>query len=66
MHNCITTIDGAIKELENLKKILTKKKVSHVNTIEEKNLIKARKDFNMTKHFPRLEGFVDKVFEKKR
>jgi|SRR3989344_2678978 len=41
MHNCITTIDGAIKELENLKKILTKKKVSHVNTIEEKNLIKA-------------------------
>lgn len=30
-----------------------------------KNIIKARKDFNMTKHFPRLEGFVEEVVSKK-
>ena len=41
MHNYVATIDGAIKELENLRKILSKKKVSQVNTSEERNLIKA-------------------------
>ena len=30
----------------------------------EKNLIKARKDFNMTKHFLRIEEFVKKVVAK--
>lgn len=41
MHDIITAIDCAIKELENLKKILERKKVSHVNTAEERDLIKA-------------------------
>ncbi|MFH1193699.1 MAG: hypothetical protein V1661_01750 [bacterium] len=41
MHDSIQTIDGAIRELEKLKKILNRKKIDHVNTAEEKNLIKA-------------------------
>lgn len=31
----------------------------------EKNILKAREDFNMSKHIPRLEKFIDKVVNEK-
>lgn len=41
MNDPVLIIDTAIKELEYLKKILKKKKISQVNSLEEKDLVKA-------------------------
>jgi len=41
MHENITFINNAIAELESLKKILNKKKSNQVDSVDEKNLIKA-------------------------
>lgn len=48
-----------IRDIRNLNKTLKKYKHKEI----EKKILKARKDFLMEKHFPRMERFVEEVVE---
>lgn len=51
-----------IKNFTNLRKRIEKLNYKKL----EKNVIKARKDFNFDKHFPRLENFVEEVAKRRK
>lgn len=57
MHENITFINKAIIELESLKKILNKKKTNQVDSVDEKNLIKATSYSWIKSYQPKLSIF---------
>ncbi|MFA6171692.1 MAG: hypothetical protein WCW77_01150 [Patescibacteria group bacterium] len=59
MHENISFIDKAIIELESLKKILNKKKIDQVNSIDEKDLIKATSYSWIKFYQPKLSIFFN-------
>ena len=55
-----------VNTLINSDKLNNLKDIEKIDFIKlEKNILKARKDFNMAKHFPRLEKFVEEVVRTK-
>ena len=50
---------------EDIKNLKTKIKTQNYKQLE-KNILKAREDYLMEKHFPRLEKFVKKIVANKR
>lgn len=59
MYENITFIDKAITELESLKKILNKKKTDQVNSIDEKDLIKATSYSWVKLYQPKFSVFLN-------
>lgn len=62
MQKSIKILENTLKELENLKKLLNRKKISYVNTQEEKIFIKATVYSWLNSHRPKLanaNGVID-------